>query len=328
MVDVLLLSVGATAGLREADLQLERSLAAAGAEVVRVEVPAPDPVHDRLLVPALPRVDLRWARATRRTARAELARLEPRSVVYCTTTATLLWPAPGAVRFDAAASSNRPGPVGLWQRPLERRRLRQASLLIPSSHEALRDSPWPDAPAVVVPVPVEPSGPPPDGRDLAAITYANLPWKKGLDRVLAAWHEVRRPGERLVVAGNEEPVSGEGVESVGRLPPERFRALLRRSRVFVTAPRREDYGIVQLEALSDGCVLVTTPSEGAYVALPIARRLDERLVSDRLGGALRAALDSPRIGYAERAREELAPFRTPAVDEIVARELLPRLLRN
>ena len=59
-----------------------------------------------------------------------------------------------------------------------------------------------------------------------------------------------------------------------------YRALLRRARVFVTAPRREDYGIAQLEALADGCMLVTTPSPGPYAALPLARELDPRLVGE------------------------------------------------
>ena len=69
---------------------------------------------------------------------------------------------------------------------------------------------------------------------------------------------------------------------VGPLAPGDYRALLRRARVFVCAPRREDYGIAQLEALADGCLLVTTPAPGPYVALPIARELDARLVSEDL----------------------------------------------
>ena len=80
------------------------------------------------------------------------------------------------------------------------------------------------------------------------------------------------------------------------LPYEEYRALLRRARVFVCAPRREDYGIAQLEALADGCLLVTTPAPGPYAALPIARALDGRLVGDDLASALRAALDDPAPG--------------------------------
>ena len=61
-------------------------------------------------------------------------------MIYSTTTASLLWPLPGAIRFDAAAVANRPGRHGLWQRPLERRRLRQAPLLLPSSAGALAEA--------------------------------------------------------------------------------------------------------------------------------------------------------------------------------------------
>jgi len=326
VTDVLIVSLGATGGLRTADRELERSLRAAGVDVELAEVPPPPAARDRPWLPALPREDLRWARAARRTARDAIRRLRPRSIVYSTTTAALLWPEPGAIRFDTCAHFNRPGPIGLWQRPLERRRFASASLLLPWSEAGLENAPRNHAPALVVPSPVEPSAPTDAERDIAAVTYANLPYKKGLDRVLAAWRAVRRPDERLLVAGTDEPVSEPGVEVAGRLAAEGFRALLRRARVFVTAPRREDYGIVQLEALADGCMLVTTPSQGPYVAYDIGRRVDSRLTGDDLAGALRTALDDPLPGYAERALAELAPFRRAAVDEVVREQLLPRLL--
>ena len=107
------------------------------------------------------------------------------------------------------------------------------------------------------------------------------------------------------------------------LAPAEYRALLRRSRVFLSAARREDYGIAQLEALADGCLLVTTPSPGPYAALPLARELDPRLVGREL--AIRTALDDPRPDYAERAAAALAPFSPAAVDRVVAEQLLPRL---
>jgi glycosyltransferase involved in cell wall biosynthesis len=103
-----------------------------------------------------------------------------------------------------------------------------------------------------------------------------------------------------------------------------YRALLRRSRVFVTAPRREDYGIAQLEALADGCALVTTPAPGPYAALPLARALDPRLVGDEL--AIRTALEDPALGYAERAAAALTPWAPETIDGVVAAQLLPRLI--
>ena len=116
-----------------------------------------------------------------------------------------------------------------------------------------------------------------------------------------------------------------GVRVVGALPTTEYRALLRRARVFVCAPRREDYGIAQLEALADGCLLVTTPAPGPYAALPIARSLDARLVSEDLAGALCVALDRPSADYASRAALALAPFAHSAVDKLVSRELLSRV---
>jgi glycosyltransferase involved in cell wall biosynthesis len=183
---------------------------------------------------------------------------------------------------------------------------------------------------VIVPMPVAPSGVGGE-RDIAAITYGANPEKKGLDRVLAAWAAAVRPGESLVVAGLDERAGAEWVQRAGgrvrfagMLSRTEYRALLRRSRVFLTAPRREDYGIAQLEALADGCMLVTTPSPGPYAALPVARELDARLVSPEL--AIRTALDDPVPDYAERAAAALTPWSPAEVDRVVAEQLLPRLI--
>jgi hypothetical protein len=336
-VDVLIVSLGSTEGLRRADEELQDSLRRAGAEVVLTRARPP------AQLPTLMLTDLAWARSARRAAVETLGRLAdapPRAIVYSSTTAALLWPRPGAIRFDAPSSGNRPGHHGLWQRPLERRRLGRAPLLLPWSEGALDELPAAAAPgerALVLPVPVEPSGAEAEQRDLAAVAYAANPSKKGLDRILTAWRGVRagRPGEELVVAGASlDELAGagfalageQGVRVAGSLSSLEYRALLRRARVFVCAARREDYGIAQLEALADGCQLVTTPAPGPYAALPIARALDPRLVGDDLEGALRTALEDPLEGYAERALEALAPLRREAVDRLVAERLLPRLL--
>jgi glycosyltransferase involved in cell wall biosynthesis len=211
---------------------------------------------------------------------------------------------------------------------VERRRLTQAPLLVPQAPGALDEAGRPRVPAVVVPIPVEPSGPPVarESRDIAALAYAANPAKKGLDRILEAWARARRPGEELVVTGTDHVPRADGVRATGSLTAHEHRALLRRARVYVTAPRREDYGLAQLEALADGAQLVTPAAPGPYAALPLARELDERLVGDDLAGALRTALDDPSSGYAQRALAALAPFRRAAVDRTVAVELLPRLL--
>jgi glycosyltransferase involved in cell wall biosynthesis len=318
--DILLVSLGSTAGLRAADAELAGALERAGATVAVVGARAPREVRTLALT------DLVWARAARAAAARGIDEHRPRAIVYCTVTAALLWPRAGAIRYDAPAAANRPGRHGVWQRPLERRRLREAALLVPQAPGTLAESPSPHARAVVVPIPVEPSGPVMRERDIAAIAYAANPEKKGLDRVLRAWAAARRAGEELVVTGTDRVPRADGVRATGPLDPAAYRALLRRARVFVTAPRREDYGIAQLEALADGCLLVTNAAPGPYAALPLARALDPRLVSDDLVGALRAALDDPPPRYAERALEAIAPYRRAAVDATVRDELLPALL--
>jgi glycosyltransferase involved in cell wall biosynthesis len=316
--DILLVSLGGTAGLREADAELARALERAGATVAMVQAARVREWRTFALI------ELAWARAARKAALAGLEEHRPRAVLYSSSTAALLAPAAGAIRFDAPAAGNRPGRHGIWQRPVERRRMAAAPLLVPWSEGALAEAPDSPADAVIVPVPAAPSGPTAK-RDVAAVTYGANPEKKGLDRVLAAWRSARRPSEELVVAG----VAGRdvpGVRYAGMLARGEYRALVRRARVFVTAPRREDYGIAQLEALADGCVLVTNAAPGPYAALPLARELDARLVTEDLAGALRTALDDPRPEYAERAAELLAPWRPEEVDRVIVEDLLPRLL--
>lgn len=360
MLDVLIVSLSSTAGLRAADEELLASLLRAGARAEMATARRPREQRTSMLT------DLAWALAARRAAESALERAHARAVVYCTTTASLLWPRPGAIRFDAPAAGNRPGRHGLWQRPFEHRRLLQSPLLLPQSEGALLEAPasiraqlGPDD-AIVLPVPVESAferpplsglaepaaarepGSAPEGqsalaghgRDIAAIAYAANPRKKGLDLILDAWRQVRGEGEELYVTGVSErdlrglgfAVPAAGVHVTGMLAPAEYRALLRRARAYVCAARREDYGMAQLEALAEGCMLVTVPSPGPYAALPLARRLDERLVDDDLGVALRAALDDPLPHYPERAAAALAPFRREATDRVVAGQVLPRLL--
>lgn len=323
--DVLFVGLGSTAGLRAADDELCASLERAGASVRRAVAARPREVRTFALT------DLVWARAARRAAVDALRESRPRAVVYSTTTAALLWPEPGAVRFDATAQANRPGRHGVWQRPLERRRLGDAPVLVPWSSGAVAEAGVAGGDGgrvVVVPMPVEPSGPAAGERDLAAVTYAANPSKKGLDRVVAAWAAARRDGEELVVGGVASGPAAAGVRYAGLLPPAEWRALVRRARVYVTAPRREDYGLAQLEALADGCRVVTTPSPGPYAALPVLRALDAGLVAGEaeLAGALRRALDAPSGDWPARALEAVAPFRRAAADRVVAERLLPALL--
>jgi hypothetical protein len=319
-LDVLIVSLGTTAGWRGADPLLAAAIEAAGASV---EIAPAGPVPR---VRTFMATDLVEARATRAAARAAIARRDPRAVIYSSTTAALLGPRPGAIWFDAPAADNRPGRHGLWQRPVERRRMAAAPLLLPMSEGSL-DALRVPTPAVVLPVPVDPSGPVVE-RDVAALAYAADPVKKGLSRILAAWAAARRDGETLLVAGQPEGRIAEGVDGTGLLEPAAYRALVRRARVFVAAPLREDHGIAQLEALADGCRLVTTPAPGPYPALRLARELDARYVSDDLVAAIRTALDAPpNDGYEERAAALVAPYGRASFEAVVRERVLPALLR-
>ena len=324
-VDVLLVSVGATTGWRAAARELQAALSLAGARAQIADAGAVAQVRTFMLT------DLVQARAARRTAMAAISEHRPRALIYCSITAALLWPAPGAIWLDALAAENRPGRHGAWQRVIERRRVANAPLLMTmgASDDALAPlgrSPHPDA--VVVPVAIDKAAGdgPTRSRDVDVLAYTADPVKRRLDLILDSWARARRDGETLVVAGIERSSAPSGVRFVGRLAPDDYRALQRRARVFVTAPRREDFGIAALEALADGAMLVTTPSPGAYPALALARRLDPRLVSEDLAGAMRRALDDPVDGYAERAADLLAPFGRAAVAATLNERVLPRLL--
>ncbi len=371
-IDVLYVSLGTTIGLRNADEQLVAALRSGGLDVELVTAGAAREVRTLMLT------DFVQARAAARATRKALRLVDPGQIIYSTTTAALLWPRPGAIRFDALAQVTRPGHNGWWQRRLERRRLRSAPLLIPCDEASLDGAPPEvrERPQLVVPIAItvgearaqspEPfAGPAADG-DLApivpvaidawalrhvdeildeacaderrpvAVTYAADPRKKGLDRVLQAWSGVRHSDEVLLVTGRAELPAEygplEGVRVVGRLEPAEFRALVRAVGVFVIAPRREDYGLVQLEALAEGARVVTTAAPGPYAALPLVRTLwPEQVAPDgddphALGAAIRHAIDADlSTEDLLRAAAAVGPWKVAAVREKVERELIPAL---
>jgi hypothetical protein len=325
--EIVLVSVTSTTGWGNAARQLAASLTAAGA---RVGIAETGPVPE---VRTFMATDFVQALAARRTAAAAQVAHRPRALVYCSVTAALLWPVPGAIWLDALAAENRPGRHGIWQRRLELRRLAAAPLVMTMAADSLSSIDPRDRPAtVVVPVAIDRSaGSPAQAvRDIDVLAYTGDPVKRRLEFILASWRRARRDGEWLVVTGIDQATAGveipDGVRFTGRLAPAEFRALLRRARVFVTAPRREDFGIAALEALADGAMLVTTPAPGPYPARDLARTLDPRLVADDIATALRRALDDPLDGYAERAAELVEPFGVSSVSATLRERVLPRLL--
>jgi glycosyl transferase family 1 len=343
--DVLLLSLGTTLGWRGADAVFVEQLRRAGVSVAAVTVRMGASARLRR---AYPVTDLVESLAARRALRGALRRHRPRSLVISSTTAAMLADAEGlayAVRLDAPARLNRPGVHNAGLHALERRALARARLVLPWSHAARTALPDRVARAIVVPPPVVRSGEPAPARERLAVAYTPDVKAKGLDVVCAAWTHAGLEDARLVVFGVErEPALAHlrrvgvplpaAVEFRGKTPPEQFRAALRRARAYVGGARWEDFGMAPLEALADGALLVTVPSEGPFEALALARRLAPELVGGAvepgpLAAALRAAfaLSEERVErYRTEAAPLLEPFRPEAVERVVAKQVVPALL--
>src|ERR1700722_484968 len=249
--EVLIVSAGDTFGWRISERELAGAVERAGVKVRLVGAGTSRQVRTFMLT------DLVQALAARRVASRALAEEKPAAIIYCSLTAALLWPRPGAIWFDSLAAENRPGRHGVWQRVVERRRLAAAPLVLTMAEGSLDPLPVTARPdAIVVPVPVEPSGPIDGPRDIDVLAYAGDPEKRQLELMLSAWQRARRDGETLVVAGIDRADRPGGVRFTGRLTPEAFRALARRARVYLAAARREDYGIAPLEGRAEGCMRV------------------------------------------------------------------------
>ena len=344
--DVLLLSLGTTLGWRVSDSLFVDQLRRAG---VRVEPVAVGIGASGRLRRAYPVTDLVEAAAARRALAAALDRHSPRALVISTTTAAMLADPRGlpyAVRLDAPARLNRPGPQNAALHALERRALARARLVLPWSEAARAALPAGHAPAIVVPPPIERSGELPWRRDRLAVAYTPDVKAKGLEIVCGAWAGAGIRDARLEVFGVErEPalahlrrsgvaVPGE-VEFRGKTPPEQFRAALRRARVYLGGARWEDFGQAPLEALADGAPVATVPSGGPFEALALARELAPELVAEAVNAtalttALRAAFELPEArveSYRADAARLLERFRGEAIARTVAADVVPALLR-
>ena len=327
--DVLIVSLGSTAGLRTRRRRAG-GVAASAPERRWSIAPAAPPREVRTL--AL--TDLAWARAARAAARRGLA--EPRAaraIVYSTTTAALLWPRPGRDPLRRAGGGNRPGRHGLWQRPLERRRLAQAPLLLPLSAGAL------DEPVAARRCRGRAGrrSSRPSRRSAASATSRPSPTPPTRRRRASTACSPHGPPARAATArswswpGSTPSEPRRRASRCGRPRSDRRRTSARCCAARGSSsprPRREDYGIAQLEALADGCVLVTTPAPGPYAALAIARALDPRLVADDLAsGAPRRARRPAAPDYADaRARRAGALPPRRGRPRGAPSELLPRLL--
>jgi Glycosyl transferases group 1 len=346
--DLLQISLGTTRGLRIADGWFAALAGEAGVSIETVGVRVGATAGLRR---AYPVTDLVEALAARRATASSLKRLQPRAVVFSTTTASLLADDPGcpyAVRLDAPARLNRPGLRNAPLHVLEAHKLAKAALVLPCSAMAASSLPPDAAPAVVVPPPVSVYGPSDGGpRERLAVAYTPDPKAKGLDLLCRAWIMAAVAGARLEVFGVDreralrhlrrtgvpEPPN---VQWAGSVDPPEFHATLARSWTFVTSARWEDFGMTQLEALALGALLACTATEGPFEAGAIARDLNPRLVAaDQSPEALASCLTeafrldaSAADAYRGGASSRLDRYRPGAIARTIAEQVLPVLLRR
>jgi glycosyltransferase involved in cell wall biosynthesis len=347
-IDVLLVSPGTTAGWRRADGELAGILEELGLSVITCTSDYGLARHFRRSVLT---TDLAEAAAMRRATTKALERHQPSAIIFSSPQAAMLQPRArlerAAIRFDLPATVNRQGFGSALLHALERRAARRVRALLPWGLEVHRDALDLAGGNPVVPLPIAIDAPArsrPD-REPVALTYAGNPGKKGLDIVAEAWSRGAPDGWRLVVTGID-PDGGRSflkrrgvdirgdVEWAGALEPDRYLELLGRASLFLSASRYEDYGLAQLEALAQGALLVTCPSEGRFEALGIQRELDPRLVAtDCSPGALARAVSvalslstEARLSLQKRARMHLQPHSREEVKRRLEEQVLPLLL--
>lgn len=161
-----------------------------------------------------------------------------------------------------------------------------------------------------------------------AITYVGRLHKaKNLNRMLPAIRDVldENPGMVAWIAGDgplrpelERAAGGDRrIEFLGVLTPAEVRERLRRSRVFVSGSPTEPFGIVYVEALSQGCAVVMPGSGGG---LEIAPAL--------IGSVIHLFPSSvSRIGVACALRQALhSTHATVPLEEFAARAVAKRYL--
>lgn len=353
-MDILYVTSGTTAGLRQADAAMRAALASCGVSTVSVTASFSPPGRLRpQIYGSLLRIDVYEGLAIRRAIQKATRRFAPRAVMYATSHAALLRPAgvsgrPAAIRFDTPAQLSRIGRRYGLEHRLEQRRFSQAEALLPwgldVDPEIARVLP-PGATVIPLPVPVPLLGPPAPAREPLVVAYAGSPGKKGLDVVAGAWHRAATGDRRLVITGLSrsdgvgflaqhgipEPP---GTEWTGLITHDEFRALTRRAEIYLAASTYENYGLAQLEALVDGALLVTTASAGPFPALAMARDLAPGLVArersaDGLRRALAAAValpDADRRRYRERAVGLVEGLTGGVLEERLRTEVLPTLL--
>lgn len=301
-----------------------------------------------------PLIDLVEGASLRHATERSLDRVSPRATIFETPSALLFEPlgrlASSAVRFDAPAALNRPGFRNRWQRARQGCALERAKLLLPATtgaHQWAQEH-LPRSRSVPLFSPILTSAPAAQPRRRAVTFYAANPEKKGLDVAVRAWHAAALRDYVLEVIGITEQTGQRFLSSRGLAAPrelrwlgtvshDEYRRLTRAAAIHLATPRFDEYAAAQLEALSDGALLVTgVPRRGPFEPLQLARQLAPNLVAPSLqaaeiGRRLRVAAgmsELERVAYRRRADHLLRPYRLKAFRRSLAADVVPLLLDN
>jgi hypothetical protein len=220
-IDILIVSPGTTFGHRTSAELLAGSLRRLGFSVEVVfgaDGVAPPP---RWLPNAV--LELREAAHMRWGTKRIVSRANVRSLIYCSSVATILQPrsclARSAVHFDQLASVNRREIRNTPQRWLERWRLPRARLLLPWNRvtfdvvQRKYDVPVVSLPTTTIRVDV---GKRPRRR--CAVAYSGNPEKKRLHVLVEAWRIADVPDAELLVTGIDEETALEFLQKRGVEP--------------------------------------------------------------------------------------------------------------
>jgi glycosyltransferase involved in cell wall biosynthesis len=154
-----------------------------------------------------------------------------------------------------------------------------------------------------------------------ALILGRLNWKKGIDRLIAAWKWV--PDLRLVVAGNDEQgyaatlrelTRREGVADrvhfIGEAADEHKWALYQNAEMFILPSYSENFGNVVAEAMAMACPVIVTPEVGLAA---LVRETQSGLITDGEPERLAATVRCMHAGSA--LRKELGANGRRAVAE-------------
>ena len=213
--------------------------------------------------------------------------------------------------------------------PLEGAELAALGLAAPS---AITEVPLGvDLPAARLPLAETPIG---DLPPRYVLFLSRISWKKGLDRLIAAWQQIEEVP--LVIAGNDdegyrpklqalarELGVADRVIFLGAVSDAHKWALFERADVFVLPSYSENFGVVVAEAMAMGCPVVVSPETG-IASLICAERagIVTRCEPPELAAAVARLLADParRAELGRRGREAVrARLSWPAIAEQMER---------